>query len=151
MRNDILKEVSVDLLSSIPIISRAIRKRVADFSFPEDNIDIKLQQFEILRLLGEEGTLNISQIAKRLYIQKAQMTKLIDKLVVFDLIEQKIGKSDRRTHEITLTSKARIILEKQKRNTERRMREIMSGLTSEDLKNLKISLRNLHHIFNKQS
>jgi DNA-binding MarR family transcriptional regulator len=143
--------VSIDLLSIPPLIFRAIRKKITRTTLSKLDTDITPHQFEIMRLLAEEGTLHVSEIGERLQIAKAQMTKLIDKLVALNLVERKMDMADRRTHNITLTGQARAVLEEHKCNVMRAMREIMSDLIDEELENLSVLLRNLRDILLKST
>lgn len=149
MRSDILEKVSIDLLSIPPLIFRATRRRITGPAFSKVDINITPHHFEIMRLLEEEGTLHVSQIGERLQIPKAQMTKLIDKLVALNVVEREMGTADRRTYNITLTEPARVVLEEHKRNTMKTIQEIMSHLTDEELENLSVSLRNLRDVLLK--
>jgi DNA-binding MarR family transcriptional regulator len=146
MRRNILEKVSIDLLSVPPLIFRATRRRITKTTLPKLDVNITAHHFEIMRLLKEEGTLHVSQIGERLQIPKAQMTKLIDKLVALKIVERKMGKADRRTYDITITGQARKVLEEHKHSVMRATREVMSSLTDEELETLSVSLRNLRDI-----
>ena len=109
-------------------------------------MNITPHHFEILRLLSEEGSLHASEIGERLQIAKAQMTKLIDRLVILNIVERKMDPADRRTFNITLTAESRAILEQHERRAARAVQEIMSGLSDEELENLSLSLRHLRDV-----
>ncbi len=146
MRNEILEKVSMDLLSIPPLIFRAVRKRITKTTLAEVDIDITPLHFEIVKLLEEKGTMHPSEIGERLQIAKAQMTKLIDRLVSLDIVERKIGTIDRRTHNIALTLQAREMLERHKQKTISAVQEIMSSLSDDELENLSASLRKLRDV-----
>ncbi len=146
MRNEILEKVAMDLMSIPPLIFRATRKRITKMTLSEVDIDITPHHFEIMKLLAEEGTMHPSEIGERLQIAKAQMTKLIDRLVTLRIVERKINTTDRRTHNIALTPQAGDMLEQQKQKTIEAVREIMSSLSDEELENLSTSLRRLRDI-----
>jgi DNA-binding MarR family transcriptional regulator len=110
------------------------------------DIEITPHHFEIIRLLEEEGTLHPSEIGGRLQIAKAQMTKLIDRLVELDIVESKIDRADRRTHNIALTARARVMLRRHKKKTVAAVREIMSSLSDGELENLSSCLRRLRDV-----
>jgi len=146
VRSDILEKVSMDLLSIPPLVFRATRKRIARSMLSEVDINITPHHLEIVRLLEEEGTLHPSEIGERLQIAKAQMTKLIDRLVALDIVERKIDTTDRRTHNIVLTMRARAMSARQKQKITSAVREIMSSLSDEELENLSTSLRRLRDV-----
>ena len=151
MRSEILEKVSMDLLSIPPLIFRAIRNKITKTTLFEVDMNITPHDFEIMRLLEEEGTLHVSQIGERLQIPKAQMTKLIDKLVALNIVERKLGTADRRIYNITLTAEAKAVLEEHKNKVVGAVREIMSSLSDEEVENLSVSLRNLRDILLKST
>ncbi len=149
MDKDILEEVSEDLLSTPPLIFRLIRKKIARTA--KDNLDLNITplHIEIMMVLEEEGTMHVSEIGQRLQIARAQMTKLIDKLVSLDIIEREPDLQDRRSINIKLTEHGKVILKEQKNMITLAAREIISSLSQENLESLSISLRNLRGILLK--
>ncbi len=149
MDKDILDEVSEDLLSTPPLIFRLIRKKIARTA--KDNLDLNITplHIEIMMLLEEEGTMHVSEIGQRLQIARAQMTKLIEKLVCLNIIERKVDLSDRRSINIKLTDHGKIVLKEQKNMITLAAKEIISSLSQENHENLSISLRNLRGILLK--
>jgi DNA-binding MarR family transcriptional regulator len=146
VRSEILEKVAVDLSSIPPLIFRAVRKRITRTTLTKADINITPNHFEIIRLLDEEGSMHPSEIGERLQIAKAQMTKLVDRLVVLGIVERKIDTTDRRTHNITLTSQARVVQERHKQEIVDAVREIMSSLSDEEIEGLSASLRRLQDV-----
>lgn len=146
MQEDIRDRIVEDLLSIPPIILRAVRNKLIKTTIPEIDISLTPNHFEILKLLEDEGTLHVAEIGKRLQIAKAQMTQLIDKLVALKMVEKKLDAADRRYFKISLTRKARKLLQEHKTNITRAVKEIMSGLSDKEMENLSVSLRNLRDI-----
>jgi DNA-binding MarR family transcriptional regulator len=146
MRNEILEKVSIDLMSIPPLVFRAVRRRITRTTLSEVDIDITPLHFEIVKLLEDRGILHPSEIGESLQIAKAQMTKLIDRLVELEIVERKISASDRRTHNIALTPPAREMLKRQKQKTIDAVRDVMSSLDDEELENLSKSLRKLRDV-----
>jgi len=149
MRSDILERVTVDLLSIPPLIFRGIRRKLIKTTLTDIDMGITPHHFEIIRLLKAEGPLHVAEIGERLQIAKAQMTKLIHKLVDLGIVERKMDIADRRTINITLTSLGRTILEEHKNSIMSAIRESMSCLTDEELEDLSDSLRKLRDILSK--
>jgi DNA-binding MarR family transcriptional regulator len=149
MRNDILAIVAEDLLSISPLIFRTIRRKLAKTSITNMELNITPLHFEIMKLLEDEGTLYVSEIGDRLQIAKAQMTKLIDKLVALKIVERTADTRDRRTININLTEQARATLKENKNKISLAVQDAMSSLTDKDLENLSISLRNVRDILLK--
>jgi len=149
MRDEILAVVSEDLLSISPLIHRTIRRKLARSSITNLDPNITPLHFEIMILLEDEGTLHVSEIGERLLIAKAQMTKLIDKLVSLNIVERSVDIADRRTVNISLTRPARAILKENKDKIAQAVQETIAPLTDEELENLSVSLRNVRDILLK--
>jgi len=149
MHNDIQRRIALDLLSVPPLVFRMVRRRVAMTTLADTNLDIKLLHFEIMHVLKEEGTLHPAKIGEKLFVAKAQMTHLIDKLVEMDFVKREIGSDDRRTINITLTDKGGKVLEEQDNLVINAMQENMSSLSNEELEDLSKSLRKLRDILYK--
>ena len=149
MQKDVQERIAEDLLNIPPIIFRAIRRKLIKTTIAGCDVNLTPHHFAIIKLLEEDGTLHVAEIGQRLQIAKAQMTKLINKLVAMEMVERTIVLKDRRTHNISLTAKALTLLEEHKNNAKEAVREIMSGLTDQEMDNLSVSLRNLRDILSK--
>jgi MarR family transcriptional regulator, organic hydroperoxide resistance regulator len=149
LQEEILSEISEDLLSVPPLIFRLVRRRIAETAMLNLDLNITPLQFAIIKLLEKEGSLRVSEIGERLQVAKAQMTKLIDKLVALNMVERKVDTVDRRNINITLNNKARKILEENKIIIMQAIQEIIAALSDEDVKNLSLSLRTIRDIFLK--
>ena len=151
MRSDFLERATVDLVVLPPLIFRGIRRKLIRTPVSDLGMDITPHHFEIMRLLAKEGTIHVTEIGKRLQIAKAQMTRLIDKLVDLNIVERKVAIADRRTINITLTVQGRATLEEHKNGVINAMQETMSDLTDEELEDLSDSLHKLRDILSKLS
>ena len=148
MRNSILNNVTDDLLATLPLILRIFRKKL----FKLTTIiyeGISPLHHEIMKTLEKEGTLHIAEIASRLLIPRPQMTYLIDKLVDLELVERHIGVADRRITNVTLTDKARVMLEEIDSLVKSNVEEALSSLTHEEMQELLASVKKLREIFSK--
>ncbi len=149
MSSDYMAQVCEDLLSISPLIFRLIRKKLTRRTLYYIDMNITPLHFEILRLLEEEGTLHVSEIGIRLQIAKAQMTKLIDKLVDFNIVERSNDIKDRRIVNISLTGRAKTVIETNKNKVLKAVQEVISSLSEEDLKNLSLNLHAIRDILLK--
>lgn len=143
---EILERVSMDLLSIPQLIFRSVRKRITLTTLSEVDMNITPLHVEIIRVLEEEGTLHASEIGERLQIARAQMTKLIDRLVSLNIVERKMDLSDRRTYNISLTTESKTILRRHHRKVVRAVQEIVSSLSDDELDHLSLSLRRLRDV-----
>jgi DNA-binding MarR family transcriptional regulator len=149
MDTRILERVTEDLLSIPPIVFRIVRNKFIRTTLTDIGAEITPHQFEIIRLLMEEGTMHPAEIGQRLEIARAQMTKLIDRLVELDIVERVGDESDRRATNIALTPQGTSLLEEHKQIIENAVSEAMSALTNEELEDLFGSLRKLRDILIK--
>jgi DNA-binding MarR family transcriptional regulator len=149
VREEILEEVAIDLLSIPALIFREIRRKLIKTALADIEVDITPLHFEILRLLEKEGKLHVAEIGEKLHVAKAQMTHLIDKLADLNMIERKTDIEDRRTINITLTDQGKAFLEEHKNRLVRIAMETMSRLTDEELQDLANTLKKLRDMLSK--
>lgn len=143
MREEILEKVAADLLSIPPLIFREIRRKLIKTTLADIDAGITPHHVEIIRLLEKEGKLHVTEIGDRLQIARAQMTKLIDKLVDLELVERQTDVADRRTCIITLSLRGKVVLEEHRASIMNAIRETMGQLSDEDLQDLSDTLRRL--------
>jgi DNA-binding MarR family transcriptional regulator len=74
--------------------------------------DISLQQFNLLRILrGRKGIpANLQTVQKRMIHKMSNTTRLVDKLIIKELVVRKTCKENRRKIEITITDKGLEVL-----------------------------------------
>jgi DNA-binding MarR family transcriptional regulator len=149
MRGEILEKVAADLLSVPPLVFRLIRRKLVMTTLADTDLDIKLLHFEIMKVLKEEGTRHPAEIGEKLFIAKAQMTHLIDKLVELGFVKREMGADDRRTLNITLTEKGSKVMDEQDNLVINAVRDNMTALTDAELEALSHSLRTLRDILLK--
>lgn len=149
MREDILERTAADLLSVPPLIFRGVRRKLLKTALDSINVDISPLHFEIMRLLKEDGTLHITEIGERLQVARAQMTHLIDKLVDLEMVERQADSADRRVTNIVLTSKGNAFLKEHGGNIWKATKEVLSGLTDEELADLTDSLEKLRDVLSR--
>jgi len=149
MTKDILEKAVADLLSISPVIHRTTRQKIVRTTFGDIYSSFTPIHGEIIKLLEEEGPLSIGEIGDKLMIAKAQMTQLIDKLVVLNIVERRSVKGDRRKIEIALTSQGIAVLKEHKKSMDKCVMETMLPLTEKDLKSLSESLTKVKDILLK--
>lgn len=149
MRNDLLARVSEEVLSISPLISRTIRTKITLKTLTDQELNITPLHFEIMLLLEEEGTLHVSEIGNTLRIPRAQMTRLIDKMVVMKIVKRRTNPQDRRNIDITLTRQAVTILNENKNKISRAFQTILSSLSDAELDNLSVSFRTLKELLTR--
>lgn len=102
MCKDILDTLTERIFEFGPIVTRKL------FKFDIQSEGMKpMNQIMVLGTLFEEGILSVSEICKKTYISKPQMTAIIDKLIKEKLVERFHDKEDRRIINISLTDKGK--------------------------------------------
>ncbi len=80
-----------------------LNERIASFLSKED---ITLQQYNILRILrGSDTPLSTLQIRERMLDKMSDTSRIVDRLIVKDLVQKSACKADKRLVDITLTDK----------------------------------------------
>jgi len=96
-------------------------------------------QFNILMLLkyqSEEGKINQTELSRMLFVNRSNVTGLIDRLEKAGFVRRTAAPSDRRTNYIELTEKGGGVLEKACAAYYERIEEIMSALSESDCRAL---------------
>jgi DNA-binding MarR family transcriptional regulator len=145
-RNDTFAE---ELLTIPPLIFRSVRRKLYK-TLPNDvDMEISPLHFEIIALLYESGPLHSAEIGERLQIARAQVTRLLDKLADSGIVDRQIDIADRRMINIILTDQGKAFFEQSHRNIMNAVRETLSCLDEEELKDLSDSLRRMKEILSK--
>ena len=136
MRSPILENVSLDLLSILPLVLRSTHKKLIKSSHPDLDVNITPLHFEVIRLLEEDGSLRVAEIGEKLQIAKAQMTQLINKLVDLDLVERHTDSVDRRATNVSLTDYGKTILMEFKNAVMTSVQDSLASLSEGELAEL---------------
>jgi DNA-binding MarR family transcriptional regulator len=76
-----------------------------------DKENLTLQQFNILRILrGSEKALSTLQIRERMLDKMSDTSRIVDRLIVKNLVKKLTSKVDRRLVDVTITEKGKKIL-----------------------------------------
>ena len=149
MEIDVIDSIAEDLLCIPPLIGRSIRRKLFKATLASIHEDMSPPHFEIVKTLEEAGSLHITEIGERLQIPGPQMTRLMDRLVSLGFVERQTNPADRRTIDVTLTSRGRRILQEHDQLMRDAIKTTLSCLTNEELTELSASLRKLRDIFSK--
>ena len=100
--------------------------------------DLSSEQYNVLRILrGQKGKpANMSVIQERMISKNSNTTRLVDKLIIKELVIRKICPSNKRKMEITITEKGLHILEKLDPIVIEHENSLASNLTTEELTQL---------------
>lgn len=98
---------------------------------------LTVQQYNILRILRGQfpGAVSIGEIKERMLDKSSDITRIIDRLIIKQLVERKNSKSDRRVTEIKITKQGMSLLKKMDL-IDFKSDNILSHLNETELKNL---------------
>jgi DNA-binding MarR family transcriptional regulator len=149
MRSDTADTVAEELLTIPPLLFRSIRSKLIKTVLADIDLDMSPLHFEIMKLLEGAERLNITEIGKKLQIARAQMTRLIYRLVELGMVKRQASKDDRRMINIVLTGKGKSTLEERGSFIRNAFKETLANLTDEELKDISASLGKLRDVFSK--
>lgn len=141
-----LDSIMYNFTTSLPLLFKSFKKYERNCDLKEENPKFR---FDILFILKGHGEIPTSEIAKKLFMSKPQMTKEIDKLIEMGFVERIPDKKDRRIINISLTEKGTEFLDKFTENRRLIMKQRLSILSEEDLKILSESLSNIVKVISK--
>lgn len=141
----IIEEIVENLFAAIPIIHRKLINSLDEGI----GLGISHHDFAILGLLSRMGALPVSEIGKRLWISKPQMTAVIDKLFALKLVDRKQDATDRRVIHISLTSTGQEVLAKGRKTLQAGITQRLADLTAQDLNTLATALKSINDIGSK--
>ncbi len=98
--------------------------------------DLTEQQWRVLRALYDEGALDISSIAKTCHILLPSMSGIIKRLEARDLAKRTSNKDDQRSSVISITPKAKKLIEELAPQVEQRYQELEQKIGKEQLESL---------------
>jgi DNA-binding MarR family transcriptional regulator len=101
--------------------------------------------FAIMGILSR-GSMNATELANNLMANKSQMTHLIDQLVKQGVVERRHDDKDRRVTNLFLTEQGYVQLSDINLKVQANIREVLSGLTRDDLRAMYDALETLRNI-----
>lgn len=91
----------------------------------QKNSDITLSQFMILRTIEENSPLSASEVALKLNITKAAVSRHLDNLLEAELIEKFFNNNNHREYVLTISKNGSFELEKSRKVLENDLDDIM--------------------------
>jgi DNA-binding MarR family transcriptional regulator len=99
-----------------------------------DKEDITQQQFNILRILrGASAPLSTLQIRQRMLDKMSDTSRIVDRLVIKELVKKNACPADKRLVDVSITTKGKKLLEKLDAS-QNSMNSIINKLTEADAK-----------------
>ncbi len=124
MNAEIMETISESFVTVVPLLKKKLFR-----TFPIDNMPFQLSRsnLEVLFALYEARTATVSELCNQMRISRPNMTPLVDKLVLHELVDRRSGAEDRRVIQIRITAAGDQLC---KEMHERLMNQIKSKLNS---------------------
>lgn len=110
--------------------------------------DLSPEQFNVLRILrGAKGQpLNMCEIQERMIAKTSNTTRLVDKLLLKDLVTREVCSDNRRKMEITITQKGMGLLKELDPQIDEYDQRFAGNLTHKELEQLNLLLEKFRKI-----
>ena len=108
-----------------------------------------IAQFRVLSLLDHYGKMTINELKTQLNIAQSSASGLVDRLEQLGLIKRRAGEKDKRITELSLTFKAKRILQKKHKSMDDVYRNILEQMNNKDQKIFVESFENLMKLIEK--
>jgi len=139
MDNSAIDRIIENIFHVFPLVYKKLLK--VDFESVQKGMSYL--HFHIIRVLATTGALPISEIGKRLFIPRPQMTHLIDQLIDSHMVVRLPDALDRRIVKIELTDTGKAILQKCVGLLRDNIRSKLSYLDDKELRELSVLLSKL--------
>lgn len=134
-------EISNDFLEMLFLMRHRIFRHIS--------IPLPINQFVVLCILEDEGSLTFSEIGKRLAIIKQQLSPLINRLEANELVQRLPDSHDKRRTNIKITPKGHEFINRHQSMVKEHLESDMVTLSEKEIKELGQSLKTLMKIFGK--
>jgi DNA-binding MarR family transcriptional regulator len=142
-----LDEVVNNLLSILPFFLKRFMKP----DHHDSEHELGGSHINVLFMLNKLGDMPMSEVSRRIFVSKPQMTVIIDKLIDMGLVDRLPDRRDRRVINIALTEKGHAYLKNFKAAKRDKIKERLANLSDDDLSVLAESLANIKNVLGKLS
>lgn len=125
-----------------PFVRKSFRNLVSIKDVP-----ISMTQLTCLNILEKNGTMSMSELAEDLNMSNQQLTKVVDALVEFKMVERCVDQSNRRKINVKLTKHGNDTLSSLKREVDRKLTFVLHKMPDSETKRLTDSIMTLAEFF----
>ncbi|WP_196593375.1 MarR family winged helix-turn-helix transcriptional regulator [Pectinatus sottacetonis] len=137
------RNISDDFLEMLFLLRHRIFRHIS--------IPLPINQFVVLCILTDEGSMTFSEIGKRLSIIKQQLSPIINKLEENNLVKRLPDSKDRRRIKIQMTPKGRKFITEHQNKIKAHLETNLSVLSEKEIEEFGKSLKTLMKLFGKIS
>jgi DNA-binding MarR family transcriptional regulator len=106
-------------------------------------LHLTLAQLKCLHFIYYGGSTNLIKLAKALDVTPPNVTGIVNRLVMQELVHREEDPEDRRAYNVSVTEKGTALIEGLRESGTKRIVEILSRLTTKELTALQIGFRAL--------
>jgi len=134
-KSNVIMELSQKTVLNIICTQNNISERLSEILKP---FDLSNEQYNVLRILrGQKGNpANMCLIQERMLAKTSNTTRLVDKLLLKELVTRKVCKENRRKIEVLITEKGLTILKELDPKVADYENSIVANLSSNELEQL---------------
>jgi len=132
------KEIAVTLN-----LSACKLKKYTAYVLKNNNVDLTPEQFLLLDLLWNMGSMSQQKLADTMEKDKNSITSLVDALEKKGLVKRRTDKNDRRSNLLILTPKAKEMKDPTKEKGISMLDAIIDGIPEEELRSMLATLNKL--------
>ena len=147
--NFVMTNMKIEEVVNSNVIMGLSQKAVLNIIYTQNNInerlieilkpyDLSNEQYNVLRILrGQKGNpANMCVIQERMLAKTSNTTRLVDKLLLKELVTRKVCKENRRKIEVLITEKGLDILKELDPKVDNYEQNIVANLSSSELEQL---------------
>ena len=139
LNDELIDSISQNLFLAIPLF----RKRLLHIDVLQREYNIPLSHVQIMAMLNDHGSMNVSEISRRLGIAKPNITPLIDHLIESKYVERVRDEHDRRMVNVNICPEGIIRLVEIRGKMKELVGDWASALSASELRELNNSLMTL--------
>ncbi len=138
----LIDSVAQNLFMALPIF----RKRLLHMDVIQREFNVPLSHVQVLAMLNDNGSMNVSEISRRLGIAKPNITPLIDRLIADQFVERSRDDADRRMVNVHICPAGVARLQEIRVKMRELVGEWATSLSITDLRNLNQSLTTITQV-----
>ena len=138
----LIDSVARNLFLALPIF----RKRLLHMDVIQREFNIPLSHVQVMAMLFDNGSMNVSEISRKLGIAKPNITPLIDRLIAEGYVERRRDEKDRRMVNVSICPSGVAELETIRKKMRDQVGDGAVGLSAADLRALNESLKTIHRV-----
>jgi DNA-binding MarR family transcriptional regulator len=137
------EDMAREIIDIVPILMRSIRAEMRN----QRSTDLTVTQFRALLFIRRNQHTSLKNLSHHLGLTPPTVCKMVDAMVLDQLVRRETSPDDRRMITLALTEKGNDILEKARSGTQERLAKVLSQLSPQDGEIVMKAMSLLHPLF----